>query len=99
MQISITESGLVKLDSDGDQFFLSKYEAYELFAWLSDHRDWLRGKDDLQPVPSFQENAGTCEPWLEDCPHCKGAHLLGTVDMCPRNPNRPEWVKHLETTE
>ncbi len=52
----------------------------------------------LEITKRAQENADK-EPWLEDCEHCGGSHLLGTVDMCPLNPNRPEWVKHLEATE
>ena len=25
------------------------------------------------------------EPFLEDCPHCGGAHLAGTIALCPLN--------------
>lgn len=25
----------------------------------------------------------TEEPWLEDCKWCKGAHVAGTVHLCP----------------
>ncbi len=25
------------------------------------------------------------EPYLEDCPHCGGAHLAGTIALCPLN--------------
>ncbi len=26
------------------------------------------------------------EPWLQDCPYCRGAHTAGTIEQCPLNP-------------
>ena len=41
----------------------------------------------VKPAPARD---GKGEPWLEDCPWCKGSHTAGTVSQCPLNPNRPE---------
>ena len=39
------------------------------------------------------------EPWLEDCKWCKGAHMAGTVHLCPLAKNSTQPNKNVRLVQ